>query len=349
MSDPRATAAAQPSGVGIRTIGQYLPERIVTNADLETMIDTNADWILEKIGIHSRRFASEDDTTVTMGTRALLDACARAGIDKDSIDLLICGTVTPDLMAPAAGVDIMRRAGLTQAVAFDVNSGGCAGSVFALDVAVKYVRSGAYHRVAVVLADTVTKLLDPTDRMTAVIFGDAAACYIVEPTVPGSGIGATMLRNDPDSFSSALVSRDPVTDGDGNRVESAFGQNFIRIVGRDIRNFALDTVPGFVRKLTEEENLTPEDLTMLILHQANRRIVEGIMDGLSLPYDRTVINVDRYGNTSAAGSVLALREAVDTGRIARGDKVALVSFGSGLALGGTLITWSGPEDFLAAV
>ena len=347
MSDHRATAEAQPFGVGIRTIGQYLPERVVTNADLEQMIDTSADWITEKIGIQSRRFAAEDDTTATMGARALLDACTRSGIDPDSIDLVICGTVTPDLMAPATAVAIMRHAGLSEAVAFDVNSGGCAGSVFALDVAAKYVRSGGYHRVAVVLADTVTKLLDPTDRMTAVIFGDAAACYLVEPTVPTSGIGTTVLRNDPDGYHSALVSRDPVTDAEGNEVHSAFGQNFIRIVGRDIRNFALENIPGFVRKLAEAENLTPEDLDMVVLHQANRRIVEGIMDALHLPYDKTSINVDRFGNTSAAGSVLALREAVDAGRITPGDRVVLVSFGAGLSVGGALIRWSGPQDFLA--
>ncbi|MEU6609279.1 ketoacyl-ACP synthase III [Streptomyces shenzhenensis] len=348
MSNRRATTETQPFGVGIRAIGQYLPEKVVTNADLEEMIDTNAAWITEKIGIQERRFASEGETTASMGAGALLDACRRADVDPDSIDLVICGTVTPDLMAPATAVAIMRRAGLSEAVAFDVNSGGCAGSVFALDVAVKYVRSGAYRRVAVVLADTVTKLLDPTDRMTAVIFGDAAACYLVEPTVPASGIRTVALRTEPGGYHSALVSRDPVVDAEGQQVHSDFGQNFIRIVGRDIRNFALENIPGFVRKLAEEENLTPADLDLIVLHQANRRIIEGIMDGLHLPHDRTVINVDRFGNTSAAGSVLALREAVDTGRIAAGDRVVLVSFGAGLSVGGALIRWSDPQEFLAA-
>lgn len=349
MSDSRTTAETQPLGVGIRTIGQYLPERVVTNADLEQMFETSDEWITKNIGIRSRRFAAEGDTSATMGAKALLDACNRSGIDPDSVDLVICGTLTPDVMTPATAVAVMRHAGLTQAVAFDVNSGGCAGSVVALDVAAKFVRSGAYRRVAVVLADTMTKVLDPTDRMTAVLFGDAAACYLVEPTVPASGIGTTVLRNDPDGFFSIYISRDPVTDAEGRAVQSGFGQNFARMVGRDVRKFVLENIPGFVHKLAKEEGLAPEDLDMLVLHQANRRIVEGIMDALQLPYDKTSINVDRLGNTSAAGAVLALREAVDAGRITPGDRVMLVSFGSGLTTGGVMMRWCGPEDFLAAL
>lgn len=172
-----------PSGVGIRAIGGYLPERVVTNADLERTLDTTDAWIREFIGVRTRRWSAPDEWTSDLGAAAVLDACRRAGVAPDSIDLVICGTYTPDHHIPAAAVATMCKLGIQDVPGFDVNSGGCPGSTFALDVGAKYVALGAYRRVAVVLADVNTKIFDPEDRTVGVIFGDRAACYLLEPTI----------------------------------------------------------------------------------------------------------------------------------------------------------------------
>ncbi|GAA1291421.1 ketoacyl-ACP synthase III [Streptomyces sanglieri] len=332
-------------GVGIRAIGGYLPERVVTNAELEQSLDTTDAWIQEFIGVKTRRWSAPEEWTSDLGAAALLDACRRAGVGPESVDLVICGTYTPDHHIPATAVAIMGKLGIRDVPGFDVNSGGCPGGTFALDVGAKYVASGAYRRVAVVLADVNTKIFDPEDRTVGVIFGDGAACYLLEPTTADAGVGTTLLRSDPTGYTTAYVKREKRTWPDGSPKQSAFGDNFAHMHGRGVRDFALDRVPGFVEELVKTNHLALEDIDLIVFHQANYRLIHVLMERLGLPVDRTMTNVQKYGNTSGAGVPLVLREALDSGRIKAGSNVVIVSFGAGMSHGGTVIRWAAEEDF----
>lgn len=335
-------------GVGIRAIGGYLPDRVVTNADLETIYDTSDAWITERIGIRTRRWSAPDQWTSDLGAAALLDACARAGVEPGSVELVICGTYSPDDLAPAAAVAIMGKAGVHGVPGFDVNSGGCPGGVFALDVATQYVRTGRYARVAVVLSDVTTKALDPEDRTMGVIFGDAAACYLLEPCAPGTGVGHAVLASDPGGYGVAALRREKRTWPDGTPKQSALGDVFAYMNGGQVRDFALGNIPGFVEDLLKADGHTLDDIDLIVFHQANYHLIHQLMDKLGLPADKTVTVVDTIGNTSGAGLPLALRKASDDGRLRSGDLVALVSFGSGMSHGGALVRWVGPDEFPGA-
>lgn len=343
------TSTAPAFGVGIRAVGRALPERVVTNAELERRLDTTDQWIRDNIGVRTRHVAADHEGSGDLGARALLDACAEAGVDANTVDLVVCGTYTPDHMIPANAVAIMRKAGLTGATGFDVNSGGCPGGVFALDVGAKYVASGDYQRVAVVLVDVNTKAFDPTDRTVGVIFGDGAACYLLEPAVAGTGISTTVLRTDPDGYYIAYVSREPRTDAAGEPIKSRFGDNFAVMVGREVRDFAMEVMPAFVAELVGKEGLTTDDVDLYLFHQANLHIIHAVLDKLGQPPSKTVTNVQDNGNTSGAGLALAVRDAVDQGRVRPGDTVVLASFGAGMSYGGVVLRWCAPTDFLAAV
>ncbi|MBR7837615.1 ketoacyl-ACP synthase III [Actinospica durhamensis] len=340
------STARPPYGVGVRSIGAGLPARVVTNAELEGPLRTTDAWITKRIGVRERRWAAEGEHTSHLGARALLDACDRAGISPETLDLVVCGTYTPDQMAPAAAVAVMRNLGLSGIPGFDVNSGGCAGGVFALDVGARYIAAGLYRRVAVVLADTNTRVLDPADRITQVIFGDGAACYLLEPTVPGVGLGDALMRSEPGGYQIAGVRRESRTSEDGVARKTGYGENFAYMDGAGVWNFAVDNVPGFVEELVKAEDLALEDVDLVVFHQANARLIEELGRRLSLREDQMVCVVDKYGNTSGAGLALALREAQAQGRLNPGSVVALVAFGAGMSYGGSVIRWPDASDFL---
>lgn len=333
-------------GVGIRAVGGHVPEKVVTNADLEKRFDTSDEWISTYIGVKERRWSAPDEWTSDLGVAALLDACTRAGVAPDSLDLVICGTYTPDDMLPATAVSIMRKAGIEGVPGFDVNSGGCGGGVFALDVGAKFVKSGEYRRVAVVLADVNTKLLDPEDRTAGVIFGDGAACYLLEPTVPGTGVGGALLASHPSAYFHAYTTREKRTFADGRPKQTGFGDNFAVMNGRPVRDFAMEHVPVLFQRLVKDAGLTSDDIDLIITHQANYHLIHDLLKELGLDRDRTYTTVQRYGNTSGSGVVLALRDALDEGRIKPGDTIALVSFGAGMSMGGTIVRWTAEADFL---
>ncbi|MGP3925992.1 3-oxoacyl-ACP synthase III family protein [Streptomyces sp. 8N616] len=331
---------------GIREIGVYVPEREVTNQELEQTLDTTDAWIRDNIGVETRRYSDPDDWTSDLGARALLDACARAGVSPGSVDLVICGTYTPDRMLPSTAVTLMEKAGISGTPGFDVNSGGCPGSVFALEIGANFIASGAYRRVAVVLGDVNTKIFDPQDRTVAVIFGDAAACYLLEPVVSGlSGLSPARLGSEPSGQSIGYVTREPRFDENGERRHSGFGDNFTVMVGRGIRDFVLGTVPGLIEKTVADAGLSLGDIDFYALHQANRHMVHTILDTLGQPRDKTLTNIQRIGNTSGASVPLVLRDALDTNRIRRGDRLVLGAFGAGLNYGAMVARWCGPEDF----
>jgi 3-oxoacyl-[acyl-carrier-protein] synthase III len=332
--------------VGIRSIGKYVPSRVVTNEELERRLPaTSDDWIQKNIGIKARRVAEADEWSSDLGARALADACRRAGVQVHDVDLVICGTYTPDHMLPDTAAAIMAKVGICGTPGFDVNSGGCPGAVFALDVGVKYAASGEYPRVAVVLADVSSKTFDPEDRTVGVIFGEAAACYLLEPTSRFPGIGNALLRTDPSRYRSVYIAREERFYPGGERKLSGFGDQFLTMRGRDIREFALGTIPHFIREFLSKESMSPSDIDFFALHQANRNLIHGILDALGQPLTKTLTNIERLGNTSGASVPLVLSEAAESGQLKPGDLALLVAFGAGLHYGATLVRWCGPDDF----
>jgi 3-oxoacyl-[acyl-carrier-protein] synthase-3 len=249
-------------------------------------------------------------------------------------------------MIPAAAVAIMRKVGMREVPGFDVNSGGCPGGVFALDVGAKFVASGQYRRVAVVLSDVTTKLFDPEDRTVGVIFGDAAACYLLEPTRAGVGLSSALMRSDPTTYETAFVKREKRSWPDGNPKQTHFGDNFCYMHGRSVRDYALDRIPDFVEELVKNSGLVMDQIDLVIFHQANYHLIHTLMERIGLPPEKTHTTVQRLGNTSGSGVPLALREALDQGRVKPGDVVALVAFGAGMSHGGTIIRWPEAEDFV---
>ncbi|WP_217208213.1 3-oxoacyl-ACP synthase III family protein [Streptomyces sp. AC550_RSS872] len=329
------------TGVGIRSIGVCVPENEVTNTQLVERFDTTDAWMRERLGIFSRRVAGPDEFTSDLGLGAFEDACKRAGVDPASIDLLICCTSTPDHMIPAVAALILRKAQIQGVPGFDVNAGGCAGGLFGLDVGHKYMQSGQYERVAVVVADTVAQLNDPEDRTQHAIFGDGAACYLLERCADSPGIGRTLLGTDPEGYYTAFVER---LDGDG-RLNRFSGANVTRMDGRGVKDFALSVVPGFVSEVTALGGVTLDDVRLIVTHQANPRLVRELVTRLGQPADKTVIVADRFGNTSGSSVVIALAEAERTGRIGPGDAVLLLGFGAGMSYAGTVVHWCGSENF----
>lgn len=339
------TAPPSP-GVGIRAIGTRVPDRVVTNTELEQLFDTTDDWITKYIGVKERRWAADDEWTTDLGAAALLDACERAGVAPETLDLVICGTYTADDIIPAAAVGIMRKVGVEGVPGFDVNSGGCGGGVFALDVGAKFVRSGAYRRVAVVLADVNSKLFDPEDRTVGVIFGDGAACYLLEPTTPGTGVSSAHLASFPSAYYTAYAGREQRTFADGRPKQSAFGDRFAVMNGRPVKDFAMEHIPPLVQQLSKDTGVALDDVDLILFHQANYHLIHALLKEVGLPEEKTFTTVQKYGNTSGSGIALALREAVDAGRVKAGDNVVLVSFGSGMSTGAALVRWAGPDDYL---
>lgn len=334
--------------VGIRAIGGYVPDRVVSNTEIAHRLPTSDDWIRERIGVHTRHVAGPAEWSSDLGARALLDACERAGLDVRSLDLVICGTYTPDHMLPNTAAAIMSKIGIDGTPSFDVNSGGCPGAVFALDVGAKYVASGEYPQTAVVLTDVSSKLFDPEDRTVGVIFGDAAACYLLEPTTREPSIGGALLRSMPSRYFSVYAAREERLDERGGRKTSGFGDNFTTMQGRDIWSFVSQTIPDFVRELLQKAGLTPDDVDFFAVHQANINLVRLILSSLDQPMAKTITNIARLGNTSGASVPLILREAADSGQLRPGDLALLVAFGGGLNYGASLVRWCGPEDFVSA-
>ncbi|SEQ48196.1 3-oxoacyl-[acyl-carrier-protein] synthase-3 [Streptomyces sp. yr375] len=331
-----------PESVGIRSVGRFVPDTEISNEQLVERFDTTDEWIRRKLGIHTRRVAAPDQSTSDLAVGALYDACARAGVAPDSLDLVICCTGTPDHMLPAMAAAVLRKANLLDIRGFDVNAGGCAGGVFALDVGVKYIRSGEYHRVAVVIADTVAQCLDPEDRTAHAIFGDGAACYLLEACRPGRGIGPTLMRTRPELYYTAFTERLDPPGGFPNRFS---GPNYMRMDGGGVRDFALDVIPDFAEQVVKAAGTTLDEVDLIVSHQANPTLLRRLMAELGQPETKTVVVADRLGNTSGSSVVLALADAVDHGRLNPGDDVLVVSFGSGMSYGGTVVRWCGPEDF----
>src|SRR3954463_3503798 len=328
-----------PRSVRITGWGRYAPERVLSNADLEVLVDTSDEWIVSRTGIRERRIAAPHETTATLSAIAAKRAIAVAGLEPEDIDLIVLGTLTPDYWMPATAVLVKEAIGNTRAVAFDVMA-ACSGFVYGYATADSFLRSGRYRNALVIGAEVLSRFLNFNDRSTCILFGDGAGAVVLSASdEPGGGMGGLELTTDPDGaymiWLPAGGSKAPPS------AETVLrGEHYVRMEGSATYRFATKTLASSALKAIDRAGWRPEEVDLFIPHQANIRIIESVAKGLNLSMDKMFVNVDRYGNTSAASVGIALSEAVDSGRIKIGDKIVLVAFGAGLTSGGIALEWT---------
>jgi len=318
--------------------GRYVPEQILTNADLERMVDTNDEWIVTRTGIRERRVAAAHETTASMASVAALRAIRTAGLDPDDIDLILLATLTPDYWMPSTAALVKEAIGNTRAAAMDV-AAACSGFVYAFSTAQAYVTSGLAKHVLVIGAELLTRFLDYTDRSTCILFGDGAGAVVVSgSSEPGGALGIELTTEPQGAYMIWLPAGGAKSPP--SRETVARGEHYIRMEGKETYRFATRTLASTALASIRKAGLQPADVSLFIPHQANIRIIEAVAKGLDLPMDRMFTNVDRYGNTSAASVPIALAEAVNGGRVAVGDNICIVAFGAGFTSGAATIEWT---------
>ena len=328
-----------PASVRVTGWGMYAPERRLTNADLERVVDTSDEWIVQRTGIRERRIAAANESTATLSAIAGKRAIAVAGLQPDDIDVILVATLTPDYWMPSTGALVKEAIGNTRAAAMDVMA-ACSGFVYAYSVADAYIRSGMYRNALVVGAETLSRFLDFSDRGTCILFGDGAGAVVLSASDDeGGGMQGMEMTTDPDgAYMIWLPSGGARSPASGQTL--ARGEHFVRMEGKETYRYATKTMATTALKAIERAGWQPDEIDLFIPHQANVRIIESVAKGLGLPMDKMFVNVDRYGNTSAASVGIALAEAVDTGRIQVGSKIVLVAFGAGLTSGGIALEWT---------
>lgn len=314
-----------------------VPERVVTNVELEQLVETSDDWIRERTGIIERRVAGPNEYTSVLATASGRMALARANITPDQVDLLILATCTPDCLLPATACVVQAQLGLPNVGAFDLSS-VCSGFVYGLAVATSMIRSGAHQTVLLIAADTFTRHINWSDRTTCILFGDGAGAVVLQATEKPTGLLSSVLGSDGSlewlMMAEAGGSRLPLTC-------ELLRENRHRFVmhGREVFKHAVRGMAESVEKIIKQAGLTMNDIRLVIPHQANLRIIEALAKRLNIPLDRVVINIERYGNTSAASIPIALHEAAEEGRLQPGDLILMTAFGSGLAWASAIVRW----------
>jgi 3-oxoacyl-[acyl-carrier-protein] synthase-3 len=312
----------------------------MTNDDLARIVDTNDQWIRERTGIRERRIARENDFPSTLGTSAALRALSVANLKPSDLDLIICATSTPEHLFPATACLIQDNLGATRAGAFDLLA-ACTGFIYGLNMAAQSIRSGAIKNALVVGTETLSRFVDWTDRNTCILFGDGAGAFVVQASEQPGGILSAVMHSDGSGGNLLTLpaggSRHPATEATIRE-----GRHYIYMDGREVFRFATKVMASSTEEALRAAGLAKDDVSVIIPHQANFRIIDAAARGLKLPIDRFVINVDRYGNTSTASIPIAAVEAVERGRVKAGDKVVFVGFGAGLTWGALVAEWSGP-------
>ncbi len=321
----------------VRGTGSCVPPRVVPNEEFTDTLDTSDEWIRTRTGIRERRFAGSADTAATLGTEAARRALEAAGTPARDLDLIVCATVTPDLMCPATACLIQAALGCRPIPAFDV-SAACSGFIYALSVAEQYVRTGAAKNALVVGADLLSRVIDFTDRNTCILFGDGAGAVVLGPSADRStGIQKVQLFADGTRQEliqvPSMVTPDPPP-GPGTLPQL----RYLRMHGREIFKFAVYQMIELVEQAQKDCAALERELALIIPHQVNSRIIDAALEAVELPPEKVMVNLDKYGNTSAASVPIALDEAVRTGRAKPGDTVLLVAFGGGLTWSSALLT-----------
>ncbi|MDT3426367.1 3-oxoacyl-[acyl-carrier-protein] synthase-3 [Paenibacillus forsythiae] len=323
--------------VGIIGTGKYVPEKILTNSDLEKIVETNDEWIVSRTGIRERHIAAPDEATSDLAYEASIRALASAGLKPEELDLIIVATITPDTIFPSTACVLQDKLGAKGAAAFDL-SAACSGFVYSLATAVGFIQNGMYNNALIIGADTLSRITDYTDRNTCVLFGDGAGAVVIGEVPKGRGFQSFDLGAE--GAGGPLLK----LEGGGSRlpatVETVEGKkHFIYMNGREVFKFAVRVMGAATEKVLGKAGLAKEDIDLFIPHQANIRIIQSAMQRLDLPPEKCVINVDKYANTSAASIPLALVEAAEEGRMKEGDTVLMVGFGGGLTWGASILVW----------
>jgi 3-oxoacyl-[acyl-carrier-protein] synthase-3 len=309
----------------------------MANSDLETMVDTSDEWITERTGIKERRIAAENQAASDLAYEASKTALARAGIDAKSLDLIIVATISGDMPFPSTACFLQNKLEAVNAAGFDINA-ACSGFLYSLYIADNLIKSGANKRILVVGTEVLSRITDWEDRTTCVIFGDGAGAVIVEPTDEDRGIRSSHIHSDGKMWD--LINVPGGGSRNGISVDSIEKRmHYIKMKGNETFKVAVRTLEDLAVKTLEGENLDPSRLSLLIPHQANLRIIQATVERLKLSMDKVVVNLDKYGNTSAASIPIALDEAVTSGRIKDGDYILLEAFGGGLTWASALIKW----------
>lgn len=327
-------------GYGILGVGMFAPEQVITNADLEKLVDTNDEWIVSRTGIRERRKQEDGKATADMAIKASLQALERSGTAAEEIDVIICCTCSPDNVCPNVACEVQDALGIGgQCPAMDLNA-ACTGWVYGMSVATSFMRAGVYEKALVIGAETITRFIDYGDRATCVLFGDASGAAIVGPTGEDRGLVGQFLGADGRGkgllrlYDSGSMTRTSEPGGSemGSRIE---------MHGSDVFKFAVKAVRTAINNALEDagQGLTVDDLDMIFPHQANLRIIETAASMAKIPMEKFYVNIHKYGNTSAASIPMALYEAEEEGRIKRGDLICAVSFGGGMTFGASIWVW----------
>jgi 3-oxoacyl-[acyl-carrier-protein] synthase-3 len=328
----------QPRRAHVTGWGRYAPSQVLTNVDLEKMVDTSDEWIRTRTGIRERRVAAANETTASMGAVAGLRAIHTAGIQPDDIDLILLATLTPDYWMPSTAALVKEAIGNTKATAFDVMA-ACSGFVYGFATAQAYIQAGLARHVLVIGSELLTRFLDYTDRSTCILFGDGAGAVVLSASdEPGGALGIEMTTEPQGAYMIWLPAGGSKSPPSAETI--ARGEHFVRMEGNQTYRFATKTMATTALESIRRSGLQPSDVDLFIPHQANVRIIEAVAKGLDLPMDKMFINLDKYGNTSAASVPIALAEAVNEGRVEVGDNVTIVAFGAGFTSGAVTIQWT---------
>ena len=329
-------------GARIAGLGMDVPVRIVTNKDLESVVDTTDDWIVTRTGIHERRIVAAGQSTGDLAVKACEDALRSAGLTVDDIEMIILATCTGDTnMLPATATFVQTALGANHIPAFDI-SAACSGFVYGLDIAHQFIATGRCRRILVVGAEAMSRVVDWSDRASCVLFGDGAGAAVLERCPPGQGILSTKIASNGAGACLLQIpaggSREPLT-----AETVGTDRQFLHMDGKAVYSFAVEIMGEAAMAALDAAGISPSEIDLLVPHQANIRIIKSAADRMGIPLEKVFINVDRYGNTSAASIPIALTEAVRTGRLKEGDLVVTVGFGAGLTWGANVMRW-GPVN-----
>jgi 3-oxoacyl-[acyl-carrier-protein] synthase-3 len=329
-------------GCTVAGIGSYVPENVLTNADLEEMVDTSDEWIVSHTGIRERRVISDDEATSDLGLRASERALQQAGVAAEDLDLIICSTVTSDTVFPATAAVLEDKLGAKRAATYDLVT-GCTGYAAAMITGSQFVQTGAYDNVLILAAESLTRVTNWEDRTTCVLFGDGAGAAVLGPTEPGHGLLA--FEMDTQGFAGEFLTI-PSSGSAWPPDEKAINENATKIYmnGHEIFKMAVRGVPDVAERCMAQVDFDFEDVDWMVMHQANQRILDSAAARLGIAEEKVVSNVEKYGNTSAASMGIALDEIHRDGRLKKGDLVLLVGFGAGFSLAAALLEWDGENS-----
>jgi 3-oxoacyl-[acyl-carrier-protein] synthase-3 len=322
----------------ITALGTYVPPRVLSNADLEKMVDTTNEWILDRVGIRERHIADKGVAASDLAVAAVKNLIESHPFDLQEVDLIVVGTVTPDMMYPSTACLVQHKLGIQNTWGFDV-SAGCSGFVYALNTGVKFVESGQYKKVLVIGSDVNSSMTDYTDRAVCIIFGDGAGAVLLEPCADGEGIIDHVAQVE------GMGGQYLFMPGGGSLNPASHQtvdqkMHYIHQDGKSVFKYAVKKMAEMTERVLERNKLTGQDVDCFIAHQANRRIITATADRLGMPLEKVVINIDRFGNTTAGTIPIAMRTAIDEGKLRKGDMLLIASVGAGFTSGATLMRWA---------